>query len=49
MSIERLNELDLSYTPPLASPWNAVQVQRRIGWRLYVSLLAGGKAGDRMC
>ncbi len=26
LSIDRLNELDLSYTPPLGSPWDAVQV-----------------------
>jgi len=26
MSIEQLSELDLSYTPPLGSPWDAVQV-----------------------
>jgi NADPH-dependent 2,4-dienoyl-CoA reductase/sulfur reductase-like enzyme len=26
MSIEDLNELDLSYTPPLSSPWDPVQI-----------------------
>ena len=26
MSVEDLNELDLSYTPPLSSPWDAVQL-----------------------
>lgn len=26
MSIEAVSELDLSYTPPLGSPWDAVQV-----------------------
>jgi NADPH-dependent 2,4-dienoyl-CoA reductase/sulfur reductase-like enzyme len=26
MSVEGLNELDLSYTPPLGSPWDAVQM-----------------------
>ena len=26
MKIEELNELDLSYTPPLSSPWDPVQI-----------------------
>jgi hypothetical protein len=26
MTIEELNELDLSYTPPLSSPWDPVQM-----------------------
>lgn len=26
MTVEQLNDLDLSYTPPLGSPWDAVQV-----------------------
>jgi NADPH-dependent 2,4-dienoyl-CoA reductase/sulfur reductase-like enzyme len=26
MTIEELNDLDLSYTPPLGSPWDAIQV-----------------------
>ena len=26
MSVDALSELDLSYTPPLGSPWDAVQV-----------------------
>src|ERR1051326_5317138 len=26
MTIEALNDLDLSYTPPLGSPWDAVQM-----------------------
>ncbi len=26
MTVDRLSELDLSYTPPLGSPWDAVQV-----------------------
>ncbi|WP_028708210.1 FAD-dependent oxidoreductase [Propionicicella superfundia] len=26
LSVERLSELDLSYTPPLGSPWDAVQL-----------------------
>ena len=26
MTIEAMSDLDLSYTPPLGSPWDAVQV-----------------------
>ncbi|MDO3269021.1 CoA-disulfide reductase, partial [Mycobacteroides abscessus subsp. abscessus] len=26
MAVDALSELDLSYTPPLGSPWDAVQV-----------------------
>jgi pyruvate/2-oxoglutarate dehydrogenase complex dihydrolipoamide dehydrogenase (E3) component len=26
MDIESINDLDLSYTPPLGSPWDAVQL-----------------------
>jgi hypothetical protein len=26
MTVEGLNELDLSYTPPLSSPWDPVQM-----------------------
>ena len=26
MSVEMLNDLDLSYTPPLSSPWDPVQM-----------------------
>jgi hypothetical protein len=26
MTVEALNDLDLSYTPPLGSPWDAVQM-----------------------
>jgi hypothetical protein len=26
MKVEELNDLDLSYTPPLGSPWDAVQM-----------------------
>lgn len=25
MTVEELNDLDLSYTPPMGSPWDAVQ------------------------
>jgi len=26
MTVEQVNDLDLSYTPPLGSPWDAVQM-----------------------
>jgi hypothetical protein len=26
MKIEDLNDLDLSYTPPLSSPWDPIQI-----------------------
>ncbi len=26
MTVEQMSDLDLSYTPPLGSPWDAVQV-----------------------
>ena len=26
MTIERLNDLDLSYTPPFSSPWDPAQI-----------------------
>jgi NADPH-dependent 2,4-dienoyl-CoA reductase/sulfur reductase-like enzyme len=29
-TIEELNDLDLSYTPPLSSPWDPVQVSAQI-------------------
>ena len=31
MTVDALNELDLSYTPPLGSPWDAVQMAARAG------------------
>jgi hypothetical protein len=26
MQVEELNDLDLSYTPPLSSPWDPIQM-----------------------
>jgi len=26
MTVEALNDIDLSYTPPLSTPWDAVQM-----------------------
>lgn len=38
MTIDAMSNLDLSYTPPLGSPWDAVQIAtqtwRRDGWSL---------------
>ncbi len=31
MTVEAISDLDLSYTPPLGSPWDALQVGRRPG------------------
>ena len=31
MTVESLNELDLSYTPPLSSPWDPVQMAAELG------------------
>ena len=36
MTVDALSDLDLSYTPPLGSPWDAVQIgaqtwQRQVG------------------
>jgi hypothetical protein len=31
MTINALNDLDLSYTPPLGSPWDAIQMAAQ-GW-----------------
>jgi NADPH-dependent 2,4-dienoyl-CoA reductase/sulfur reductase-like enzyme len=30
MTVDQLNELDLSYTPPLGSPWDAVQMAAQV-------------------
>jgi NADPH-dependent 2,4-dienoyl-CoA reductase/sulfur reductase-like enzyme len=30
MNVEELNELDLSYTPPLSSPWDPVQMAAQV-------------------
>ena len=40
MSVEQLNDLDLSYTPPLSSPWDPVQIAAQ-AW------MAGHKAVAR--
>jgi hypothetical protein len=31
MGVDELNDVDLSYTPPLSSPWDAVQMAAQ-GW-----------------
>jgi hypothetical protein len=30
MTVDAINELDLSYTPPLGSPWDAVQLAAQV-------------------
>jgi NADPH-dependent 2,4-dienoyl-CoA reductase/sulfur reductase-like enzyme len=37
MSVEAMSELDLSYTPPLGSPWDAVQMGAQAWVREYAS------------
>jgi NADPH-dependent 2,4-dienoyl-CoA reductase/sulfur reductase-like enzyme len=48
MTVEDLNSLDLSYTPPLGSPWDAVQMAAQAWSRaaLHRSVLAGVNALD---
>lgn len=36
MTVEAMNELDLSYTPPLGSPWDAVQMATQAWVREYL-------------
>jgi hypothetical protein len=40
MTVDAMGELDLSYTPPLGSPWDAVQM----GAQAWVR--ASGSSGD---
>lgn len=37
MTVEELNDLDLSYTPPMGSPWDAVQVAAQ-AWQAAVAV-----------
>jgi hypothetical protein len=41
MTIEQLSDLDLSYTPPLGSPWDAIQIGAQT-WSHAVDLKAVG-------
>jgi hypothetical protein len=36
MTVEGLNQLDLSYTPPLSSPWDPVQMAAQAWWYFVV-------------
>ena len=38
MTVAEMSDLDLSYTPPLGSPWEAVQMGAQV-WDREVSLL----------
>ena len=33
MTVDAISDLDLSYTPPLGSPWDAVQIAPKPGVR----------------
>jgi hypothetical protein len=37
MTVEAISDLDLSYTPPLGSPWDAIQIGAQ-AWTRQVSL-----------
>lgn len=43
MQVEALNELDLSYTPPLSSPWDPVQMSAQAWLRAQVEIGNGHK------
>ena len=43
MTVDALNDLDLSYTPPFGSPWDAIQMAAQ-GW---VGAAMAAAAGDR--
>jgi NADPH-dependent 2,4-dienoyl-CoA reductase/sulfur reductase-like enzyme len=47
MTIDALNDLDLSYTPPLGSPWDAVQHGAQAWEKLRRSSLPPGSGPDR--
>ena len=40
MTVDSLSELDLSYTPPLGSPWDATQMAAQAWMRKYQPTLA---------
>lgn len=35
LTVEQISDLDLSYTPPLGSPWDAVQVATQVWSRTH--------------
>lgn len=39
MSVDAISELDLSYTPPLGSPWDAIQMAAQAWAREHQLLL----------
>ena len=47
MSVDAVSDLDLSYTPPLGSPWDAVQVGAQ-AWIRANALLRAGDPGTRI-
>jgi NADPH-dependent 2,4-dienoyl-CoA reductase/sulfur reductase-like enzyme len=42
MTVEAFSQLDLSYTPPLGSPWDAVQIAAQ-GWSKHLSKFSSSK------
>ena len=40
MTVDAVSDLDLSYTPPLGSPWNAVQMAAQAWTRAYPAALS---------
>jgi hypothetical protein len=47
LSVERLSDLDLSYSPPFGSPWDAVQISAQQWSRERAAALEGLLAADR--
>jgi NADPH-dependent 2,4-dienoyl-CoA reductase/sulfur reductase-like enzyme len=45
MTVDAFSELDLSYTPPLGSPWDAMQIGAQAWVRAVVSVRRSGEAG----
>jgi hypothetical protein len=42
-TIDRINDLDLSYTPPFGSPWDALQVGAQV-WQNVANAVRPGRA-----
>jgi hypothetical protein len=43
MTVDEISDLDLSYTPPLGSPWEALQVGAQ-AWARAVAAASSGPA-----
>ena len=42
MTVDAISDLDLSYTPPLGSPWDAIQTAAQEGSRGSAAVRRGG-------